>query len=381
MLDRHVLPCLTAVAAVTATLLSMDAAGAVTIETVPVGNVGNAPDQDYGDGQFGAVGYSYRIGKYEVTNAQYCEFLNAKLPNISDPETSTVLPSDTYGLYSRNMETNARGGIEYNPAGVSGEKFSPKPGRDNNPVVFVCWYDTVRFANWLTNGQGGSTTEDGSYSIAGGGQNSGTVTVPDAATRATWAAGTTRYWLLPSEDEWYKAAYHQPAGDGGDTDDYWYYPTATNNEPYSDQSPGSDAPVQSNTANFRKDDGVANNYDDGFAVTGSTSWDSNQNYLTDAGAYTLSSSFYETFDQGGSVWEWNEADISGDGSSRGLRGGDWGYGSNYLRASTRISFSPSSKDDTIGFRVASIPEPGSITLLLCGALAGLMWRSRRRRPT
>ena len=31
------------------------------------------------------MSYSYSIGKYEVTNAQYCQFLNANLPNISDP--------------------------------------------------------------------------------------------------------------------------------------------------------------------------------------------------------------------------------------------------------------------------------------------------------
>jgi hypothetical protein len=33
------------------------------IEMVTVGNVGNAADQDFGDGQFGAVNYEYSIGK------------------------------------------------------------------------------------------------------------------------------------------------------------------------------------------------------------------------------------------------------------------------------------------------------------------------------
>ena len=41
-------------------------ASAITIETVPVGNPGNAG--------VGSVGYNFRIGKYEVTNAQYTEF-------------------------------------------------------------------------------------------------------------------------------------------------------------------------------------------------------------------------------------------------------------------------------------------------------------------
>ena len=35
-------------------------------------------------------------------------------------------------------------------------------------------------------------------------------------------------WFIPSENEWYKAAYHQPAAQGGDGDNYWAYPTGTN---------------------------------------------------------------------------------------------------------------------------------------------------------
>ena len=45
----------------------------MTIKTVTVGNSGNA-DDTHGDG-YGGVDYEYRIGKYEVTNAQYTEFL------------------------------------------------------------------------------------------------------------------------------------------------------------------------------------------------------------------------------------------------------------------------------------------------------------------
>ena len=64
-----------------------------------VGNPGNPADARTG---YGAVGYSYRIGKYEVTNSQYAEFLNA------------VAATDTYNLYSDRMTIDTRGGIVRN---------------------------------------------------------------------------------------------------------------------------------------------------------------------------------------------------------------------------------------------------------------------------
>src|SRR6476620_9811639 len=81
-------------------------ASAITIDTVPVGDVGNANDPATG-GLYGSVSYPYRIGKYEVTSAQYVAFLNA------------VAATDTYGLYdSANMGASNGPGIKRN--GTSG---------------------------------------------------------------------------------------------------------------------------------------------------------------------------------------------------------------------------------------------------------------------
>lgn len=164
-------------------------------------------------------------------------------------------------------------------------------------------------------------------------------------------------WFIPSENEWYKAAYHK---NDGVTGNYWAYPTSTFDIPRSAQPPGIGAPTPSNTVNSFADDGVANTYDNGYAVTGSTTYSSSQNYLTEVGAYEFSSSPYGTFDQGGNVWEWNEALISG--SFRGLRGGTWGIGLAYnLISSTRIDYVvPTSEDNTDGFRVAHIPGPPTL---------------------
>jgi len=99
-------------------------------------------------------------------------------------------------------------------------------------------------------------------------------------------------------------------------------------------------------------------------------------YRTEVGDFENSASPYGTVDQGGNIWEWNETLIS---SSRGARGGGWYSDSGTLRAANRYYGDPSIESYGTGFRVASIPEPGSITLLACAAVAGFVWWRRRRK--
>jgi hypothetical protein len=89
------------------------------------------------------------------------------------------------------------------------------------------------------------------------------------------------------KNEWYKAAYYQPASQGGDSDSYWAYPMKTNSVP-SSTPPGGTAPDPSRGGNFYADDEVKNGYENDYAVTGSTNNDITQNYLTDVGAYSSS---------------------------------------------------------------------------------------------
>ena len=290
----------------------------VTFDWVTVGNPGNAADQDYGAGTFGAVADTYRISKFEVTNDQYAEFLNAVAATDSFPGTDP-------NLYNSSMDITQ--------GGSSGSfTYTVNTGFGPNPVNYVSFYDAMRFVNWLENGQTGSGTESGVYTISDG-------------LSETRAASAT--YFIPSEDEWYKAAYHQPAAQGGPLDDYWLYPTQ------SDSAPSCVAPP-----------GPANSANCGLAV-GDT---------TDVGAYTNTTNFYGTFDQGGNVWEWNEAVISS--SFRGLRGGSWVNNSSSLAASNRIDVNPTVENNIIGFRVASIPEPSTGLLGVLGML-GLTQRRRR----
>jgi len=282
-----------------------------------------------------------------VTNAQYTDFLNAVDATGSNP----------FGLFNVNMTGNF-GGIELQAANAAGSKFVTQTGREQNPVTFVSWYDSVRFINWLDNGQptDGMGTETGAYTLTGG------TATPSNGLSVTRDAGAT-YWL-PSEDEWYKAAYYDPSGT------YYDYANGDNAPPVSDQ-PGDDPAA----ANYFSDVPLDSGFNDGYAVSGSTSFPSSTNPFTDVGAYTAATSPYGTFDQNGNVWEWNETLIFSP--FRGLRGGSWSSSnSNGLAVSLRLLVNPAIEGFSSGFRVASIPEPST---LLLGALAtvGLLMRRRR----
>ncbi len=280
----------------------------IPIPFVTVTNAGNPADVN---GK-GAVAYDFRIGKYEVNNIQYAAFLNA------------VAADDPHSLYNTNSAADIHSGVER--SGVAGEYFyAVKPGMGHRPAVLVDFYDVLRFCNWLHHGQpsgaqDATTTEDGAYTLT-----------PEAlAAENVLRNPGARYWL-PSDDEWYKAAYHQPADLGGDFGNYWPYPYRNIDAPISEPPPGG-----VNSANTCCETG---------------------RLATDVGAYTQSRTFYGTYDQGGNVQEWTEWTSEFQPlRNRRIRGGSWYYNEFYTGTNDYEFDTTDYDSESIGFRVAGRVE-------------------------
>ena len=291
--------------AATAALIS-SASATVNMDWVAVGNANNAADSRTG---YGSVDHAYQIGKFEVTNAQYAEFLNAKGA------------SNANGIYSSNMS-----GTGITQAGDSGSySYSVTTALANRPVVHVSWFDAARFANWMMNGQGSGDTETGAYTLNG-------------AISGIFFANAAAQVYLPSENEWYKAAYYNAV-----------------NASYSLYANGKDTITAADA-----------NYGSGAS--------------TNVGSYSGVVSSYGTYDQSGNVWEWSDAVVS---ASRGLRGGSWlnSFGNAFDGVSGTASLirgyiPPADEYLSVGFRLASVPEPTSIFLTM---FAGGMMLIRRKR--
>ena len=303
---------------------------AVQVDFVTVGDEGNPPDylNNGGATGVGRLLHSYKIGKHVITNAQYAEFLNTVEPNGVDAALQ---------LYNSQMSSDTRcGGIAYSAAAQNGAKYSAKAGFENKPVVYVSFLDAMRFCNWLHNGQpAGGGTETGAYDMSAGGLQA--------------HSSGALYWV-PTDNEWYKAAYYDPArgpslpnyvasrGAGP----YWLYATR------SDVAPNFAGPntTDANSANF-------------YNVPGAT---------TEAGSYTQAFSHYGTYDQAGNVWNLIEEVVNG--SARGIRGGAWSVEAYGLQSVYSNSVGPGTELDNVGFRIAATAPGGGGGAVTPGAI----WR-------
>lgn len=167
---------------------------------VLVGDVNNIADSS----GYGSMLYQYYIGKYEITNNEYIEFLNS------------IAKTDTYGLYNTAMNWSNFGGI-LRTGSLGSYQYTAKTNMGNRPVNFINWASCARYCNWLCNNkpigtQNNATTEDGAYNMS----------------LVNPSRNNSAIYFIPNENEWYKAAYYK----GGSTNaGYWSYATQSDTVP------------------------------------------------------------------------------------------------------------------------------------------------------
>lgn len=304
----------------------------VTIETVPVGDLNNPADFT----GYGSVPHSYRIGKYDVTIGQYTAFLNSVATNTNaDPAIINLwIPEmasskeDTGQLISRQTNATFNGGYTYSV--MTNSYWKANSG--NRPVCWVSWFDAARFANWMHNGAtNGADTETGAYTLI------------NYQTNGIVSRNPNANWWIPSEDEWYKAAYFDPTVSPGlpDADRYHNFATRSNVQPLESAANPSLQAKAVNAANYnwvRKGNSNA--------------------VLTPVGYYSKSVSSYGTLDQAGLVWQWTEGTVSnGYQTNCIVRGGSWGPGLTPVSCTIRRDYPPGFyEDDDTGFRLATKPQ-------------------------
>jgi formylglycine-generating enzyme required for sulfatase activity len=298
---------------------------------VTIGNPGNAADTTGVPNSVGAVGYTYDIGKFEVSRAMVTAY------NATPGVVQITLDSMT--------------------------GFTDGTGA-NRPATGISWNEAARFVNWLNTEKGFAPA----YKFTTNGFNDNIVLWDQAADPLDFDA-TNRYrskranFFLPSTHEWYKAAYYDPNKSGSDK--YWDYATGSDS-----------APTQTNGSQAQ-----------GEAVYGRTG---NQGPADVTNAGGLSP--YGVMGLNGNVWEWEESssDLSNSNgsSSRGLRGGGYGSAANALISSSRGGDSPGDQVSSIpdyGFRVASynsdavVPEPSMMVIGTLFGLGGLAAKRRRKK--
>jgi len=287
-----------------------------TIDFVNVGNAGNENDSGTTGSYFsayGGVAYDFRMGTYEVSEDMITK---------ANAEGSLEITKDTRGV--------------------------------DKPATSVSWNEAARFVNWMNTSRGYSAAYKFTLQPRDVGYSAN-------ADIELWVNGDLGYnasnfyrnsyafYFLPSEDEWYKAAYYSGSG--------------TTYFDYALQSDTIPTAVSSGTGASE-------------AVYGQ-SLRTGPADVANAGG----SSFYGTRGQNGNAWEWNESAFTApnDSSSgdRALRGGLWFDSEFDLRSSLRDSNSPSGEFSDVGFRVASVPEPSTAILILMAGGACLL----RRRPS
>jgi len=270
---------------------------------------------------------AFFMSRYEITNSQYCDFLNSAYPaQLKVVDDVVYASSDSSNSYpycdTYNYETGSQ--IDFSDPNFS---VVTKGGRDmsNDPIVVVSWYGAAAYCNWRSGQEGYQAC----YNLS------------------TWDCDFTKKgYRLATEAEWEYAAR------GGEHSPYYRFP-------WGDTISHSQANYIAKPDHFTYDVSPTSGYH--------PNWNDVWPYTSVVGSFSANG--YGLYDMAGNVFEWcndwydgSYYDVSpydnptgtASGSDLVLRGGGWGYYAGMCRVASRIGYNPVSCGDAFGFRVVLV---------------------------
>jgi formylglycine-generating enzyme required for sulfatase activity len=263
---------------------------------------------------------AFCMSKFEITNQQYCDFLNSVSPHSLKVRDGRVVyaASDISNSYPYCNTYNSQ--IEYNDvSGTFSVRTKGEPPRDmsDDPMVAVSWYGAVAYCYWRSAVEG----KEQCYNLL------------------TWECDFSKHgYRLPTEAEWEYAAR------GGNHSPYYRYPWGDN--------------IDGSMANYQ---GSGDPYEPGTTPVGYY----NGNQIPSG---TDMANGYGLYDMAGNVSEWcndwydsgyynsypyDNPEGPGSGTDRVIRGGSWRDRAGLCRVSSRICCitRPDSRSNDRGFRI------------------------------
>ena len=291
----------------------------------------------------------YYMNRYEVTNKQYCDFLNSAYGQGTITVTSNIVYKADSGvsfLFCDTYQSSSYSQINWNDSIFT---VRTKNGRDmsNDPMVEVTWYGAVAYCNWWSQQEGRQTCyNDYENSTCDFSKNG---------------------YHLPTEAQWEYAARGGLSGKRfpwGDTINQ----TQVNFYSYNPYFYYDVTPVKNQFHPLWNDGVFPYTSPVGF-FDGALKYKANCNWPSSLTSYQTANggNGYGLFDMAGNVWEWVNDWYSSTyyssspstnptgpttGSSYVLRGGDWGGNAYVCRVAYRISTAPAFRGSNLGFRIS-----------------------------